>query len=139
MTDLDIFERMQRYVGMPYVPGEFDCADLAQLVQFEVFNRRIALPAERRRPLGTAGQRGMILQMREALAVPVAVPFTGCGALFCELNDKGGDEFHIGTVCLHGGQTWVLHNSFPLGGVHLHDMAQLQRWGMKLEGWYAWK
>jgi hypothetical protein len=139
MTDLEIYDRLQRYVGMPYVPDEFDCADLAKLVQAEVFGRSIALPDERRRPLGTAGQRGMILSMRDQLAAPVAVPFTGCGALFTEENAKGGQEYHIGTVCLYGGQTWILHNSYPLGGVHFHDLAQLQRWGMRLEGFYAWK
>jgi hypothetical protein len=139
MTDKEIFIRLQFYVGMPYVEGEFDCADLAQLVQREVFGRVIALAPDRRRPLGTAGQRAMILSMRDELATPVAVPFTGCGALFTEQNAKGGQEYHIGTVCLYGGQTWILHNSWALGGVQMTELHRLQRWGMKLEGYYAWK
>jgi hypothetical protein len=139
LSPAHVFARLQRYVGMPYRLGEFDCADLAQLVQWEVFARRVSLPGARRRPAGAAGQRAMILAMREAVATRVAEPTTGGAALFTEANEQGFDEYHIGTVALHAGDVWVLHNSHALGGAHLHRLSDLARWGLRLEGWYAWK
>ena len=45
---------LQAYVGRPYEVGAFDCADLAVLVQREVFGRAVHLPTH---PQGGAGQR----------------------------------------------------------------------------------
>lgn len=136
-ADAAVVKCLQAYVGRAYVPGQYDCADLAVDVQREVFGRAVALPS--RRPGGCAGQRAAILSHRDALAVKVDVPFTGCVALFYEVTDKGDHQYHVGTVCLHRGEVWVLHNSYALGGAHLHRFADMQGWGMKLDGWYAWK
>ncbi len=134
-TDAQLFKRLQSYVGMAYVPGQFDCADLAVLVQREVFGRAVALPVH---PQGQATQRAAILRHRDALATAVAVPFTGAAVLFNEVNTKGDTTWHIGTVALHRGEVWVLHNSYEGGGVQLARLQDLLRWGMKLEGYYAW-
>lgn len=136
-ADAAVFKRLQSYVGREYRPGVYDCADLAADVQREVFGRTVDLPV--RHPSGTAGQRASIFAHRDALAIKVDVPFTGCAALFHDLNNKGSQVWHIGTVALHRGEVWVLHNSHSLGGAHLHRLADLLAWGMKLDGWYAWK
>jgi hypothetical protein len=136
-TDPNIMKSLQGYVGRAYVPGVFDCADLAVLVQREVFGRTVTLPLQRH-PGGVAGQRAAILALRSAVASRVDVPCTGCAALFTELNDKGDHQYHIGTVALHRGDVWVLHNSFAQGSVALNRLVDLQAQGMKLEGWYAW-
>lgn len=136
-ADAAVFKRLQSYVGREYRPGVYDCADLAADVQRDLFGRAVALPV--RHPSGTAGQRASIFAHRDAVAVKVDVPFTGCAALFHDVNDKGSQVWHIGTVALHRGEVWVLHNSYSLGGAHLHRFADLQAWGMKLDGWYAWK
>lgn len=132
------FIALQAYVGLEYKLGLFDCADLAAKVQREVFGREISLPASRQRALGAAGQRREIASLRDQLAVRVDVPFTGCAALLTEGGPLGG-TWHIGTVALHRGETWVLHNSHALGSAHLQRLADLQRWGMQLEGYYAWR
>lgn len=134
-ADATIIKRLGGYVGMDYVPGQFDCADLAVLVQREVFGRDVRLP---NRPLGTAGQRAAILRHREAAATRVAVPFTGCAVLFYALNQKGDQVYHIGTAALHRGEVLVLHNSYETGGVRMDKLQDLCAWGMKLEGYYAW-
>lgn len=134
-TDAAIIKRLSSYVGMDYVAGEFDCADLAVLVQREVFGRTVNLPTH---PRGGATQRAAILRHRDALATRVDVPFTGCAVLFTDLNDKGGSLYHIGTACLHRGEVLVLHNSYETGGVRMDKLQDLLRWGMKLEGYYAW-
>lgn len=137
-ASVDQFRALQAYVGTPYRLGEFDCADLARMVQREVFGREIALPEHRRRPPGAAAQRREISSLRDELALRVDVPFTGCGALLFE-SGPFAPLWHIGTVALHKGETWILHNSEKLGSAHLHRLSDLQRWGMRLEGCYAWK
>lgn len=134
-SEAAIFRRLQAYVGMDYVPGQFDCADLAVLVQREVFGRAVHLPTH---PQGTATQRAAILRHRDALATRVDVPFTGCAVLFNATNQKGDVVWHIGTSALHKGEVWALHNSYETGGVRMDRLQDLLRWGMALEGYYAW-
>lgn len=134
-TDAAIIKRLSAYVGMDYVAGAFDCADLAVLVQREVFGRTVRLPTH---PLGGATQRAAILRHRDALATRVDVPFTGAAVLFFAVNNKGDHVYHIGTACLHRGEVLVLHNSYETGGVRMDKLQDLLRWGMKLEGYYAW-
>lgn len=137
-AEANTFRRLQAYVGRPYLEGEFDCADLAALVQAEVFGRVVALPAARRRPQGRAGQRAAIHNLRDDVALRVDVPFTGCGVLLTE-PAQGGLAWHIGTGAMHRGEVWVLHNSNPAMGTRLDRLQDLQRWGLRLEGFYAWK
>ena len=134
----DAIKRMQAYVGTPYLLGRFDCWDLAAQVLREVFGRETVVPDHRDRPLGAAGQRREIVALRDEVAVKVDVPFTGCGALLFEPG-MFAPVWHIGVVALHGGEVWVLHNSEKLGSAHLQRLSDLQRFGMRLEGYYAWK
>lgn len=127
----------ERYVGLAYQPGVFDCLDLALQVQREVFGRAVALPAGCSRPGGARGQAREIARWRDALARPLAMPVTGTGVLLWEPDD-GGRLWHIGTVFVHGGEVWVLHNSFAMGCVALQRLTDLQRWGLRFEGYYEW-
>lgn len=135
MSDAATLKRLSAYVGMDYVAGQFDCADLAVLVQREVFGRTVHLPTH---PRGGATQRAAILRHRDTLATRVDVPFTGCAVLFTDLSQKGDTLYHIGTACLHRGAVLVLHNSYETGGVRMDKLQDLLNWGMKLEGYYAW-
>lgn len=126
---------LQAYVGRPYEVGAFDCADLAVLVQREVFDRAVHLPTH---PQGGAGQRAAVLRHRDALAHRVAVPFTGAAVLLTDVNGKGDEHWHIGTTAIMRGEVWVLHNSYSTGGVRMDTLADLQAWGMRFEGFYAW-
>lgn len=134
----DVFKRLQGYVGTPYVLGVFDCWDLAAQVLREVFGRETAVPAHRDRPQGAAGQRRDIAAYRDEVAIKVDVPFTGCMGLFFEPG-AFAPIWHIGVVVLNGGDTWILHNSEKMGSACLHRLSDLNRWGMRLEGWYACK
>lgn len=133
---VDVFKRLQGYVGRPYRAGIYDCAHLAADVQREVFGRTVALPAVH--PKGSAGQRREINGLRDEIALKVDARFDGCAAL---LYAPGvfAPIWHIGTVADFRGEAWVLHNSAKLGSACLHRLKDLQRWGMSLEGWYAWK
>lgn len=129
-----------RYVGRPYAAGEFDCADLAVLVQRELFGRPVALPAHH--PGGARTQGALILRLRDALADRIDEPADGAGVLLWEPDGAVGEDlrrWHIGTVFLHAGEVWVLHASAKMGSVALQRLADLRRWGLRLEGFYAWR
>ncbi|MFN4360516.1 MAG: hypothetical protein ACK4F4_07310 [Hylemonella sp.] len=135
------FVQAQSYVGMPYRTGEFDCGDLARLVMQQVFGRQIALPAQRTRPGGARGQAREILRLRDSVAKQVDLAFDGCAVLLWEPDEDadGHQVWHLGTAFVHAGEVWVLHNSARLQGAALHRLADLRRWGMRLDGFYAWK
>lgn len=136
-----LLQRAEAYVGRPYEVGVFDCADLAVLVQREVFGRCVALPTHRQRPGGLMGQAREIHALRGALATPIAGGVSGAGVLMFETvaqNDVPSQLWHIGTVFVQGGETWVLHNSHAMGCAALHRLRDLRRWGLQLEGFYAW-
>ena len=131
MTD-DVFQKLQGYVGREYHVGTYDCAHLAADVQADLFGRAVELPGVH--PGGQAGQRRAILAMRDELAARIDVPFPGCAVMLEE-----GGLLHIGTVALRFGEPWVLHNSAKLGSAQFKPLADLQRMGMRFEGWYVWK
>lgn len=133
------FEQAQRYVGTAYEPGVFDCADLAVKVQAEVFGRAVGLPQDRPRPGGVRGQAREIRRLQVALASRIAGPLTGCGVLMFERQACGVLLWHIGTVFVQGSVVWVLHNSAKLGSAALQRLDDLVRYGLRVDGYYAWK
>lgn len=136
-----LLQRAQAYVGTPYVAGEFDCADLAARVQWEMFERLVALPVHRRRPMGAMGQAREIHALRGDLADLIDQPETGCGVLLWEPADDGAGTpvWHIGTVFVAHGETWVLHNSWKMGSAALQRLNDLRRYGLRLDGFYRWR
>lgn len=130
--------KAQNYVGMPYVEGVFDCADLAAKVQWEVFGQLIALPVHRKRPAGAMGQAREIRTLQHELATPLELPVTGCGVLMYQPTDQAM-RWHIGTAFVVGVEVWVLHNSFSMASACLQRLGDVQRQGTRLEGYYAWK
>ena len=135
-------EHAQRYVGKPYVAGVFDCADLAVMVQWELFGRVVVLPTHRKRPAGARGQAREIAALRDVIASRIDMPVTGCGVLLYEPDgsEQGSPVlWHIGTVFIANGVAWVLHNSEAMGSAALQRLEDLGRWGMRLDGFYAWR
>jgi hypothetical protein len=129
------FAQAQAFVGMPYVPGQFDCADLAVRVQRDIFGHAIALPAHGHT---RQAQGAQIQALRLDLAQPVDAPHTGCAVVLTR-GDSAGTLWHIGTVFVDSLQTWVLHNSQHLRSAALQRLDWLQRTGFVVEGYYKWK
>lgn len=136
---VDHFLQAQSYVGTPYRVGEFDCADLAVQVQQQVFGRSIALPQNRPRPGGLMTQAQEIRRWRDDLADKVPLAVTGCGVLLSDRAANGQMLWHIGTVFVQAEVAWVLHNSAKLGSAALQRLTDLERWGLQVEGFYAWR
>jgi phosphatidylserine/phosphatidylglycerophosphate/cardiolipin synthase-like enzyme len=128
----------QRYVGRPYIEGEFDCGELARTVQREVFGREIALPTER----GYMGKKGaekfraMAAQIdteKTRIAERTEAPQEGDAVLLV----ARGYLQHVGVYCLIG-EPWVLHAADTARQVLLARVRELAAKGLRVEGYYRW-
>jgi hypothetical protein len=138
MAELAVIER---YVGLPYKPGEFDCADLVRQVQQEVFGRAIALPQDRNRPVDVRGQLREITHWLPSVARRRNLGLAtdryvqdGDGVLL----QVGEIPRHIGVACWLGVELWVLHNNSAATGSVLTRWRDLRLIGFGVEGVYAW-
>lgn len=124
--------QIERYIGLPYDEAELDCADLAVLIQRELFGKEISLPGRRLRMNAPAAS---INRYSGELATRIARD---------ELRDgdvivfKDG-TLHIGTVFLLSGKAWVLHTTTTGGYSLLQPLSDLPGYGLRIEGYYRWK
>ena len=131
------FADAQSYVGVDYVPGVYDCAHLFLDVQRQVFGRAVQLPTEH--PQGRAGQAAQVQRLRDEIAVRIPEPEHGCAVLITSPDDAGQWIWHIGTVFVFRGDTWVLHNSRIMGSASLNRLRDFAWRGQKIEGFYQCK
>lgn len=120
-----------RYIGLPWIERQFECSDLAALVQREVFGRDLHLPTEHGE--GPFGRSAAISRNRDEFAQRVETPADGDGVL---LRVRGHLQ-HIGVYCLIEGEAWVMHNQKNVG-VHRTRLRELAQWGYAMEGYYRW-
>jgi hypothetical protein len=128
-----------RYVGLQYVDGEFDCAALAELVQREVFSKTVHLPRERPYAAKKGSEKfeamaRQIEETKDVVAKRVAEPQDGDAIV---LMSRGRPQ-HVGLYCLINGEPWVLHAADTSGQVVRCRLRQLQIWCMSVEGFYRW-
>jgi hypothetical protein len=126
-------------VGRQYVEGQFDCADLARLVNREVFGREISLPQDRDYDgkEGAAKVRAMKAQIaaqKDTYATATDTPAEGDGVLIV----SRGHSCHIGLYALVAGEAWVLHAASNAMQVVLHRVRDLPSKGYTVEGVYRW-
>nr|WP_145544787.1 host specificity factor TipJ family phage tail protein [Variovorax boronicumulans] len=133
----------ERYVGTPYVEGQYDCASLAVQVQRELFGRTIDLPDPQARRRGRRGHASDIASLGPSLASRVEAPSTGSGVLLWETVPGAAAphnrRWHIGTAFVEGSDVWVLHCANEQHGALLQRLAHLVDGTMHLEGFYAWR
>lgn len=129
--------KLEELVGVPYDARHMDCADLAMLVQRELFGRAVQLPGKRPRPLRPAEQDAAIAAYSAQLADPVINPVDGDAVLMREIGAVTAG--HIGTYFFLNYTRYVLHTTALLGASVLHRMQDLSATGLTLEGFYRWK
>lgn len=129
---------LDRFIGLPYCPRRMDCADLAILVQRELFGKTVFLAGKRPRPLQPAEQDAAIDAYLDQLAVPVEQPQDGDAVL---MREPGAERAgHIGTYFFINYAPHVLHTAaWMQGGSTLHRMQDLSALGLTVEGFYRWK
>lgn len=124
---------LDHYAELAYCAESFDCADLVQRVQRELFGREVALPSTR--PRGTAGSAAVAAGARE-FAKPTDTPRDGDLVLMIDHGQKRAG--HVGVWFWLDHEAWVLHTSERLTRCALHRLRDLPQWGLRLEGIYAW-
>lgn len=125
----------ERYIGEPYIPEDADCARLVARVRAEVFKLPVPDAVDVKR---AASRLGRVAQMRDAVSAfgePTEEPREGDAVLMvCR-----GRDSHIGSYCVVDGQPSVLHAMENAGMVVLHRLRELERIGLRVEGFYRWK
>lgn len=129
-------EQIDRFVGIPYCPRRMDCADLAMLVQRELFGKAVHLPGRRPRPMDAESQAREIAAMSAQLATLVERPQDGDVVLMREAGTTRAG--HIGTYFFINFTPYVLHTSHALGGSLLHRLQDLSGFGLAVDGYYRW-
>lgn len=128
-----------QYVGRPYIEGVFDCAELARIVQREVFHREVNIPSDR----DYSDKQGAMkfLHMRRQLerctadaATPTETPEEGDAVL---LNSRGFYQ-HIGVYCVVNGEPQVLHATDRADQVVLTKVRELHIRGYRVGGYFKW-
>lgn len=133
----------QAYVGLPWIEGQFDCADLVAKVRREVFGQEITLPTDHGE--GPFGRSATIARHVAEYAAPTEAPQEGDGVLLI----ARGRVQHIGLLCVIGSERWVLHNCQTkearargeigrYGQSVLTRERDLERFGYRIEGYYRW-
>lgn len=123
----------EKYVGRPYVPGEYDCAELAMEVARVEFGMAVDMLSER--AIGVREQSEQIDMMQADFAQPTDDPHDGDPVLMrCR-----GLLAHVGVLCVIGGERYVLHAMRNAGMVCLHPMRRLRDVNLQIEGYYKWK
>lgn len=129
---------LDRFIGIPYCPRRMDCADLAMLVQRELFGKTVQLAGKRPRPLLPAEQDAAIDAHKDLLAVRIEQPQDGDAVL---MREPGAElAGHIGTFFFINYAPHVLHTTaWMQGGSTLHRLQDLSALGLTVEGYYRWK
>lgn len=122
-----------RYLGRPYIEGEYDCAELCRQVLYAEFGRMVAIPVER----GTIphGLSAQIAAHRDDLARRTLEPREGDGVL---MRGRGRVN-HLGIFCRIDGEPWVLHAHKGAGQVVRSRVRDLAGQGLPVEGYYRWR
>jgi hypothetical protein len=129
---------LDRFIGLPYCPRRMDCADLAILLQRELFGKSVFVAGKRPRPLTPQEQDAAIDEYRDELGYRVEQPQDGDAVL---MREPGAERAgHIGTFFFINYAPHVLHTaSWMQGGSTLHRLQDLSGLGLTVEGYYRWK
>lgn len=123
------------YLGRPYVPGRYDCADLVVDVAREQLGLEVALPG---RAASLRARDAQIETLTTALAHPVDTPAEGDVVLMRAIGRRHPVGRHVG-VWVHppGHPPHVLHCAAG-AGTCLHPAAGLDARGYEVTGVYRW-
>lgn len=123
------------YIGAPYVPGDADCAALFVRVSREVFQRSVPDAVEVDRAVSRLGRAAQMSDGVEAWGEWVEDPQEGDAVLMV----CAGRPSHIGVFCRVDNEASVLHAMENAGMTVRHSLRSLERYALRLEGFYRWK
>ncbi|WFG37993.1 hypothetical protein 20Sep420_00109 [Pseudomonas phage 20Sep420] len=121
------------FIGLPYCPKTFDCADLVVKVQAELFGRDIVLPS--RRPRGRIGQ-ARLGELSRAYVTETDAPQDGDLVLMSEFPNKKFS--HVGVYFFLANEPYILHAQDELVGSITTRVRDLASARLRIEGYYSW-
>lgn len=128
---------IDRFIGLPYSARHMDCADLAILVQRELFGRAVNLPGKRPRPLREDEQAQVLAAHCAELGQRTDAPQDGDAVLMMDACATSAG--HLGTYFFMNYAPCVLHTSHAIGASVLHRVQDLRAYGLSISGYYKWK
>jgi hypothetical protein len=120
-----------RYIGLPYTKA--DCAELCARVQREQYGREVEIPSERGADL-EANSHLLEANMLDFLELTDAPGEGDVVLMRCS-----GRLRHPGTLCLIGGDRYVLHALRNARQAVRHRLRDLHRYGLLPEQFYSWR
>ena len=123
----------EKYIGRPYIEGQYDCAELAIEVARNEFGLNVELLTER--AIGLRAQSEQINACQADFADPTDDPKDGDPVLMI----SRGRFSHIGVLSIIDGERWILHAMKNAGMVVLHQERNLKNINLEIEGYYTWK
>jgi hypothetical protein len=124
-----------RYIGQPYELGSADCARLLGQVRKEVFCLPVPNEIEVDRLESRLGRVGQMNDLVAAYGDLTDSPNEGDAVLMI----CAGRPSHIGVYCEVNNEKCVLHAMENAGMVVLHKIRELDKFFLKVEGYYKWK
>lgn len=124
-----------RYIGRPYVLGDADCARLLSDVRQEVFMLPVPSIVDVERAASALGRAGQVDDLVHEYGEHTDTPKDGDAVLMI----CAGRPSHIGVYCNVNSDPCVLHAMQNAGMVVLHKIRDLEKYFLKVEGYYAWK
>ena len=123
------------YIGQPYIAGKADCARLLSTVRQEVFSLPVPEEIEVERSESRLGRSGQMTDLVALYGEKTDSPVEGDAVLMICASRPS----HIGVYCEVDGNKCVLHAMEGAGMVVLHRIRDLDKYFLKVEGYYTWK
>lgn len=125
----------ESYIGSPYIHNELDCGNLVTRVRKEVFHLPVPEAMEMKREESLTAKLRQIKNLFSEYGEKTDTPQEGDAVLmYC-----AGRPGHIGVYCEVNNDKCVLHAMEKAGMVVLHRISDLERYFLKVEGYYKWK
>ena len=125
----------ESYIGQPYIVNTADCARLLTRVRREVFKLPVPEETEVERFQSRLGRVGQLTDLVGIYGYPTDQPAEGDAVLMV----CAGRLSHIGVFCIVNNEKCVLHAMENAGMVVLHRIRELDKYFLKVEGYYKWK
>lgn len=124
-----------KYIGRPYVHGDSDCARLLSDVRVEVFGLPVPSIVDLGREKTALLRANQIDQLVHEFGEQTQSPKDGDAVLMI----CAGRPSHVGVYCVINYEPCVLHAMQSAGMVVLHKIRDLDKYFLKVEGYYSWK
>jgi len=122
------------YIGIPY--SNMNCVEFVLCVEREVFNRKFPHPVRPTERNPFHYNRLLQENMMNYISEPkLDKPVEGCCVLMKAMNRLN----HVGVFVKIKSKEYVLHSLDSFKSSILHQVKDLPKYGITVEGYYSWK